>query len=97
LQLAAAETEIEDLFNAGGLALGQSSVVLGDLVATSDTDVNATLTDEGGDIGGWQEDECDGQVLDQRDIKTSLATELDVGAGEEVEGCLLEPALWMRC
>lgn len=93
MQLAAAETEIEDLFHTGGLTLGQSGVVLGDLVATSDTDVNATLTDEGGDIGGWQEDECDGQVLNKRDVETGLATELDVGAGEEVEGCLLEPAL----
>ena len=33
-------------------------------------------------------------VLDESDVKTGFAPELDVGAGEEVEGCLLETALW---
>ena len=33
-------------------------------------------------------------VFDQCDVKTGFAPELDVGAGEEVEGCLLETALW---
>lgn len=64
LQLAAAETEIEDLFHAGDLTLGQGGVVLGDLVAAGDTDVNAAFANEGGDVGGWEEDECNGQVLD---------------------------------
>jgi hypothetical protein len=67
--------------------------VLGDLVATGDTKVDTALANEGWDVGGGQEDECDGQVLDQRDVETGLAAELDVGAGEEVKGGLLEAAL----
>lgn len=34
--------------------------MLGDLVTAGNTDVNATLADEGGDVGGGEEDECDG-------------------------------------
>jgi hypothetical protein len=81
LQLAAAETEIEDLFHTRLLAIGQGSVVLGDLVTAGNTNVDATLADEGGDVGGGQENERNGQVLDQGDVETGLATELDVGAG----------------
>ena len=33
-------------------------------------------------------------VFDEGDVETGFAPELDVGAGEEVEGCLLETALW---
>lgn len=55
--------------------------MLGDLVTAGNTNVNATLADEGGDVGGGQEDERNGQVLDQGDVETGLATELDVGAG----------------
>lgn len=93
LQLAATEAEVEDLLDAGGLAGGESRVVLGNLVAAGDTKVYTALTHKGGDIGGGQEDECDGQVLDQRDVETGLAAELDVAAGEEVKGGLLQAAL----
>lgn len=43
LKLAAAEVKVENLFNTSGLGRGLSDFVLGDLVATSDTEVNATL------------------------------------------------------
>ena len=33
-------------------------------------------------------------VLDKGDVETGFAPKLNVGAGEEVEGCLLETALW---
>ena len=64
--------------------------MLGDLVAAGDSEIDAAFTDEGGDVSGGQEDQRDGQVLDQRDVETGFAAELDVTAGEEVEGCLLE-------
>lgn len=67
--------------------------MLGDLVTTGDTKVDTALTYEGWDVGCGQEDECDGQVLDQRDVEAGLAAELDVAAGEEVKGGLLKAAL----
>jgi hypothetical protein len=67
--------------------------VLGDLVTTGDTKVDTALTYEGWDVGCGQEDECDGQVLDQRDVEAGLAAELDVAAGEEVKCGLLKAAL----
>lgn len=67
--------------------------MLGDLVTAGDTDVDAALADEGGDVGGGQEDQGDREILDEGDIKAGFATELDVRAGEEVEGSLLEAAL----
>lgn len=68
--------------------------MLGDLVAACDSDVDAAFTDEGRDIGGGKEDEGDGEVLDESDVEASFAAELHVTAGEEVEGCLLEAALF---
>jgi hypothetical protein len=70
--------------------------VLGDLVAAGDTKVDTALANEGWDVGGGQENESDGQVLDQRDVETGLATELDVAAGEEVKGGLLQAALCLE-
>lgn len=72
----------------------QLGIVLGDLVAARDADVDAAFTDEGGNVGSGEEDEGDRQVFDQGDVEAGFATELDVAAGEEVEGCLLEAALW---
>lgn len=78
LQLAAAEAEIEDLFHAGDFAGGQGGIVLGDLVAAGDTEVNTALADESWDVGGGQEDQGNGQVLDKRDVETGFAAELDI-------------------
>lgn len=61
-----------------------------DLIAASDTQINAAFTDEGGDVGGGQEDQRNGQVLDQSDVEAGFAAELDVTAGEKVESCLLQ-------
>ena len=33
-------------------------------------------------------------VLDKGNVKTGLAAELNVGAREKIEGCLLKTALW---
>ena len=33
-------------------------------------------------------------IFDKGDVEAGFAPELDVGAGKEVEGCLLETALW---
>lgn len=67
--------------------------MLGDLVAAGNTQVYTALAHKGGDVGGGQEDQSDGQVLDQGDVETGLAAELDVAAGEEVKGGLLQAAL----
>lgn len=69
--------------------------MLGDLVAACDADVDAAFTDEGGDVGGGEEDEGDGEVLDEGDVEAGFAAELNVAAGEEIEGCLLEAALFL--
>lgn len=92
MQLAGAEAQVEELLDIGGLAGGQGGIVLGNLVAASDAQIDAAFADEGRDVGGGQEDQRDGQVLDQRDVEAGFAAELDVTAGEEVEGCLLQTA-----
>lgn len=69
--------------------------MFGDLVAACDTDVDAAFTDEGGDVSGGEEDEGDGEVFDEGDVKAGFTAELHVAAGEEVEGCLLEAALFL--
>lgn len=68
LQLAATESKVKDLLNAGDFTGGQGSIVFGDLVAAGDTDINAALADEGGDVGGGQEDQGNWEVLDEGDI-----------------------------
>jgi hypothetical protein len=42
--------------------------------------VYAALADEGRDVCGGEEDECNGEVLDQRDVEAGFAAELDVTA-----------------
>ena len=93
LELAAAEAKVHDLLHVGDFAAGQQRIVFGDLVATGDTEINTAFTDEGGDICGGKENEGDGKVLDQSDVQTGFATELDVAAGQEVQRGLLETAL----
>jgi hypothetical protein len=69
--------------------------VLGNLVTTGNTEVDAAFADESWDVGGGQEDQRDGQVLDEGDIEAGFAAELDITAGEEIEGGLLQTALCM--
>lgn len=68
LELAGAEVQVEHLLNAGGVGGRSYGLMFCDLVAAGDTKVDAALSDEGWDIGGGQEDEGDGQVLDKRDV-----------------------------
>lgn len=67
--------------------------MLFDLVATGDSEVNTALADEGGDVGGREEDEREGKVLDERNVEARVAVELNVRAVEEVEADLVEAAL----
>ena len=73
-----------------------AGIVLLNLVVASDTEVDTALTDEGGDIGSGEEDESDGEVLDEGNVEAVLATELDVGALEEVQAGLQKTALCKR-
>ena len=95
LQLARAESKIQNLFHARFRAVAwEMRVVLRDLVAAGDAQVYATFADEGGDVGCGEEDQGDGEVLDEGDVEAGFAAELDVAAGEEVESGLLETTLW---
>ena len=67
--------------------------MLFDLVAAGDSEVNAAFADEGGDIGGGEEDEREGKVFDERNVEARVAVELNVRAVEEVEADLVEAAL----
>ena len=52
--------------------------MLFDLVAAGDSEVNATLANEGGDVSGGEEDEREREVLDERNVEARVAVELDV-------------------
>lgn len=69
LQTAFSEVEVEDLNDTGCGCGRDAALVLLDLVAASDSKVDTTLTNEGRDIGGGEEDEREGKVLDERDIE----------------------------
>lgn len=58
--------------------------MLGDLVTAGDTQIDASLSNEGGNVGGGQEDERDGEVLDEGDVETGFTAELDVAPGQQV-------------
>ena len=104
LKLAASEAQVHDHIAAasrgprppqerGG---AHTSLVLLDLVPSRDSQVDPTLANKGRDVGGGEEDEGNGQVLDQRNVESVLASELDVGPLEEVQRGLIEPPLWTR-
>ena len=65
-----------------------------DLIPARDAQGHLALSDEGGDVGCGEEDERNGVVFDEGDVEAIGATELDVGAGEEVEGGVLEAAFF---
>jgi hypothetical protein len=93
LKLASAKVKIENLFDTGGFGRGLCHFVLGDLVTSSDTEINATLRDKGRNVGGGQEDERDGEVLDQGNVEARVSVELNVGAVEKIKTCLVKTAL----
>ena len=65
-----------------------------DLIAAGNTEVDSAFTNKGRDIGGGEKDEGYGVVFDEGDVEAGFAAELYVGAGEEIEGGLLETSLW---
>ena len=93
LQLAGSEAEVHDLLHARDFAAGQQRIVFGNLIAAGDTEINAALTDEGGDVCSGEEDEGDGEVLNQGNIQAGFAAELDITAGQKVQSGLLKTAL----
>lgn len=97
LELAAAEFEVHELLNTRGFGGRGDGLVLGDDIATGDTEVDPSLADEGGNVGGGQEDEGERQVLDQGDVEAVVAVELDVGAGQQLGAGLIQAALLRDC
>lgn len=67
------------------------------LISSSDAEINATFTDESRYISGGEEDERYCVVFDECDVEAGFSAELDVAAGEEVEGGLLESTLCQEC
>lgn len=64
-----------------------------DLIPAGYTEVDSAFANEGGNVGGGEEDEGYRVVFDEGDVEAGFATELYVGAGEEVEGGLLKTSL----
>lgn len=44
--------------------------MLSDLVAACYSEIDSTLAYEGGDVGCWEEDESEGEVLDESDVQS---------------------------
>ena len=47
-------------------------------IASSYTNGNCAFSNEGGNIGRGQEDECDGKVLNEGNIESIFAAELNI-------------------
>ena len=67
-----------------------------DLILASDTKIDATLANKGRDVGSWEEDKGDWEVLDKCNVEAVLTTELDIGSLKKVQGSSIKTALW-RC
>jgi hypothetical protein len=93
LKLATTKVKVKNLFDTGGLGWGLGNLILGDLVATGDTEITTTLGDEGRDVWGGQEDEGDREVLDESNVKTRVSVELNVGTVEKLDTCLVKTSL----
>lgn len=102
LEAAAAEAQVHDHVAARGGGIGalagarldaDGGIVLLDLIPARYAEVDAALADKGRDVGGGQEDEGNGEVLDEGDVEAVLAAELDVGTLEQVQRGLVQPAL----
>lgn len=93
LQLALAKAQIHNLGDARRGGRRRHALMLGDLVASSDAQVNATLAHEGRDIGSGKEDQGEREVLDKGNVKARVAVELDVGAGKKIEARLVKTPL----
>lgn len=78
---------------AGSVKGSLAGIVLLDLVMACDAQVDLTLANKGGNIGGGQEDQSDGEVLDKRNIEAVFSPELNVGTFKEVESGLIQTTL----
>lgn len=58
---------------------------------TRHTQVHITVRNKVRDVGGGQEDERNGQVLDERNVQAVRTLELDVGAVQQRQTRLIEP------
>jgi hypothetical protein len=67
--------------------------MLGDLVSSRYPQVDTAFTDKGGYVCSGEEDEGEGEVLDEGDIKPRVSVKLDIGPLEEVEADLVEATL----
>jgi hypothetical protein len=96
LKLAATKVKVENLFDTSGFGWGLGNLILCNLIATGDTEITTTLGDEGRDIGGGQEDEGDGEVLDESNVETRVSVELNVGTVKKLDTCLVKASLCSR-
>ena len=62
------------------------------LIPSRDPQIYPPFTNKRRDISRGQEDEGDRVVFDKGDVEAGRAAELDIAAGEELEGGLLEAA-----
>ena len=96
LQSAPPEFKVHDFLHTRRGRWGHGSFMLGNLVTASDAQIHAPFANKGRYVGSGEEDQCQWQVLHQCDVQAGVAVELDVGAGKEVETCLLQAALCRR-
>lgn len=47
-------------------------------------EVDSALSNKSRDIGGGEEDECEREILDKRNVESRMAVELNIGAMKEV-------------
>lgn len=66
------------------------------LVPACDAKIDTALANKDRDIGGRQEYQCNREVLDEGDVETVFATELDVGTFKEIQGGRIEATLWAK-
>jgi hypothetical protein len=67
--------------------------MLSDLVTPCYAKIDTTFADKGGYIRCREEYQGEGKVLDECNVQSRVAMELDIGAMEEVEAGLVEAAL----
>ena len=67
--------------------------MLGNLISACDTQINASFPYYGRYLRCRKEYKGNGMVFYERNVEAWGAAKLDVGAGEEVEGGLLETTL----
>lgn len=62
--------------------------MLGNCVTARYSKRNTAFTDESGDVSCREEDEGNWEVLDESNIETGFAAELDISTFEQIQGRL---------